>query len=168
MNKSINNILSKYHHDVNAEGIFWMRDKTSGYKMNIRIPGQTTNEGYNIVFNLPNGIPITPGELSFYQTRLMTVTINESTKCLEIGAGLAEWIPYLLENYKLRERPTVIEMADYQKMIEMMRDAILLKIHPEVTQRLELLIRTCKTYLDTKKVTCSTRKSNLPISEVLQ
>ncbi len=158
-------MIEEYITDIDAdEGNLLIFDKT-GYKLSINIPDNITRENvYDIWFNLPCGIPVTHREVDTYSSELSEIKIKATDKCLEVGSGLAEWIPYILEKIEFDERPTVIELSDYKKMKNMLQYAINLRIDPKITPELESLVRRCDVYLDPEKVNLI----NFPFIDAIQ
>ena len=72
---------------------------------------------------------------------------------IEVAAGLGEFIPTLARNGRLRNKPTVIDPANYDLIAEML-DYFNNKIAPpEYKNQIDELIERCDLILDSKQVT---------------
>jgi len=96
---------------------------------------------------------VTDGPLDGYLMSLKGRQVKESDRCLEIGPGLGEFIPHLVQNHQFHERPTVIDIADYNRMKMMLEYVSTLgNVNIGLRQKLRTLAQRCDTYLDPSKV----------------
>lgn len=85
---------------------------------------------------------------------------------LEIGAGLGEFIPYLIESLKgkLTKKPIIIDFADHFLMLDMLWEARKLGLGSLRNDRLETLINRATIVLDKDRVSFI----NLRLGQALQ
>ncbi len=106
----------------------------------------------------PNGgtpLIITGRDLNEHDQFLRDLCIDPSLQYVEIGAGLGEFTPSLVDRYNgsLEHKPIVIDPADYQVIRELLKYAIDFGFCDELNDKFREWIKRCDTILDPNKVT---------------
>ncbi|HLD79426.1 MAG TPA: hypothetical protein VJA18_02605 [Candidatus Nanoarchaeia archaeon] len=95
-------------------------------------------------------VAITGRDLTEYRT-FRKLTIDPSLVYVEVGAGLGEFIPAVVQKNP-KEKPIVIDPADYRLMLDMLQFAELLPLAEQTKQKLRIYQERCKTILNPHKV----------------
>lgn len=145
----------EYTVEKNSNGSISLNHKSRGYQLVLHSAAQEKNQPYDITFDIPcTGIcfTVTGRDLKEYERLDNLLTINSNLQYVEIGAGLAEFIPNMVQRYSMLHRPIIIDPADYTLMKAMMQHAKNLDIGERMHERLETLIKRCDVILDPSKV----------------
>lgn len=112
-----------------------------------------------IVFKVPSKFEehslITGRDIADYKRDFPDMRFDASLKYVEVGAGLGEFIPYIIQMFdgKLKNKPIVIDPADYALMKEMLTYAKKLEFEDAYKRRFELFIERCTLISDQERVT---------------
>jgi len=114
----------------------------------------------------PDEFIVSESDLRTYLKHLSCLPINPNFQYLEIGAGLGEFTPFIADalHGRLKSRPIVIDLADYELMKDMMARARELDISDAMKRYLSTLILRAQTILDPSKVDLI----NTPLSNTLK
>ncbi|GEM_PF-5542549 len=109
----------------------------------------------SITFDLPpvnnKEVMVTGRDLKHYHSQIRDLAFDPSKVYLEIGAGLGEFIPRVVEQNPVH-RPIVIDPVNYVLLSEMLQCAQSFFLGEKAQQRLQIYQERCRTVLNQEKV----------------
>src|SRR3989338_1768283 len=129
-------------------------DRKTKYCLNIGLSQSAPNfDEYSFVYTA-RGIYscVTARNVSEYENNIRELMINPFFQYAEVGAGLGEFIPNLVDNYKIKHLPIIIDPVDYELMGNMLGYELNLKFSDRVNKNLLKLFERCKIIRDQNKV----------------
>ncbi len=102
----------------------------------------------------PDEFLVSESDLRTYLKIFSCLPINPDFQYLEIGAGLGEFTPFIANalHGRIKSRPIVVDLADYELMKDMMTHARELDIGDSMRRYLSTLILRAQTILDPSRV----------------
>ena len=111
------------------------------------------------------GLYITGRDITEYDSDIKTLKLNPLHQYVEIGAGLGEFTPRLIETFgsRLKNKPIVIDPGNYSVMADLLNYALTLSIEDRMKVKLRRLNQRCEIIRDPKQV----KLINLTLEEAI-
>ena len=121
-------------------------------KMSVYLKNPDDSTG--VIFETPFCKFVTCRDLRDYDREIKEHKINPNFKYVEIGAGLGEFIPNLIDRYgsKLKYKPIVIDPINYSLIRDIINFTLSLDLTKKVSGRLKIILMRCLIILDNNKV----------------
>lgn len=142
------------------DGTILLHDKSKYYTLFIGIENRVNPplDDFPVEFRVRHGynepVSVTCRNKKEYPKEIRELEINPVFQYIEVGAGLAEFIPSIISewNGKLLHMPIIIDPADYQLMQDMLLHAKDIYVDKPVKERLEVILERASIILDPTKV----------------